>query len=56
MKTYRTGFLLALVANIVLVAVLAGLWLHDRRAKPVAEMRLQMSTSTAEAPAVTPPE
>src|SRR6266436_2528107 len=55
MKTYRTGFLLALVANIVLVAVLAGLWLHYRRAKPVAEMRLQMSTSTAEAPAVTPP-
>src|SRR5260221_12842130 len=55
MKTYRTGFLLALVANIVLVAVLAGLWLHYGRAKPVAEMRLQMSTSTAEAPAVTPP-
>src|SRR5712675_176255 len=55
MKTYRTGFLLALVANIVLVAVLAGLWLHYRRAKPVAEMRLQMPTSTAEAPAVTPP-
>src|SRR5260221_13953178 len=55
MKTYRTGFLLALVANIVLVAVLAGLWLHYGRAKPVAELRLQLSTSTAEAPAVTPP-
>ena len=54
MKTYRTGFLLALVANIVLVAVLAGLWLHYGRAKPVAEMRLQMPTSTSEAPAVTP--
>ena len=55
MKTYRTGFLLALVGNIVLVAVLAGLWLHYRRAKPLADMRLQMPTSTAEPPAVTPP-
>src|SRR5258706_12477340 len=54
MKTYRTGFLLALVANIVLVAVLAGLWLHYGRAKPVAEMRLQIPTSNSEAPAVTP--
>src|SRR6266436_4131076 len=55
MKTYRTGFLLALVANIVLVAVLAGLWLHYRRAKPVAEMRLQMPTFTTQAPTATPP-
>ena len=55
MKTYRTGFLLALVANIVLVAVLAGLWLHYRRAKPVADIRLRTPISSAQAPAVTPP-
>lgn len=30
MKTYRTGFLLALAGNIVLAAVLAGFWLHSR--------------------------
>src|SRR6202162_5038458 len=55
MKTYRTGFLLALVGNVVLIAVLSGLWLHYRTAKPVADMRLQTSAPTAEAPAVTTP-
>ena len=30
MKTYRTGFLLALTGNIVLVAIVAGLWWHYR--------------------------
>ncbi len=30
MKTYRTGFLLALIGNIVLAVVLVGLWLHYR--------------------------
>jgi Cu(I)/Ag(I) efflux system membrane fusion protein/cobalt-zinc-cadmium efflux system membrane fusion protein len=55
MKTYRTGFLLALVGNIVLVAVLAGLWLRYRGAKPVADMRLQTPAPTAEGPTVTTP-
>lgn len=36
MKTYRMGFMLALIGNIVLVAVLVGLWLHFRAAKPMA--------------------
>jgi len=35
MKTYRTGFLLALTGNIVLAVVLVGLWLHYRAAKPL---------------------
>ena len=39
MKTYRTGFLLALIGNIVLVAGLVGLWLHYRSAKPMAESK-----------------
>jgi len=33
MKTYRTGFLLALVGNIVLAVVLVGLWQHYRGGK-----------------------
>ncbi len=35
MKTYRTGFLLALTGNIVLAVVLVGLWLHYGAAKPL---------------------
>jgi RND family efflux transporter MFP subunit len=33
MKTYRTGFLLALVGNIVLIGALAGFWWHSRTGK-----------------------
>jgi len=36
MKTYRTGFWLALIGNIVLVVVLVGVWLHYRSARPMA--------------------
>ena len=55
MKTYRTGFLLALVGNIVFAIVLSGLWLHYRGAKPAADTGLQTPTSTAQAFTVTPP-
>jgi Cu(I)/Ag(I) efflux system membrane fusion protein len=55
MKTYRTGFLLALVGNIVFVVVLAGLWLHYRGAKPAADIGLQTPTSTAQASTGAPP-
>src|SRR6267154_2615806 len=41
MRTYRTGFLLALIGNIVLAAVLAGLWWHYRVGEPV--MRAETS-------------
>jgi RND family efflux transporter MFP subunit len=47
MKTYRTSFLLALIANIVLAVVLVGLWLHYRALKPVADMEPQTSTPAA---------
>ena len=48
MKTYRTGFLLAIVGNIVFAVVLAGLWLHYRGAKLAPNMALQTPASTAE--------
>jgi Cu(I)/Ag(I) efflux system membrane fusion protein/cobalt-zinc-cadmium efflux system membrane fusion protein len=47
MKSYRTGFLLALIGNIILVVVLVGLWLHYPAAKPVADMEAKKETSSA---------
>ena len=41
MKTYRTGFLLAVTGNIVLVLILAGLWWHYRSAKPAMDVTPQ---------------
>lgn len=55
MKTYHTGFLLAIVGNIVLAVVLAGLWIHYRGGKPAADLGLQSPASTAEASMATPP-
>jgi len=48
MKTYRTGFLLALIGNIVFAAVLAGLWLHYRAGKPTADAGTKSSNSPAQ--------
>jgi RND family efflux transporter MFP subunit len=48
MKTYRTGFLLALIGNIVLAVVLVGLWLHYRAAKPMANAETKPSNSTTQ--------
>ncbi len=45
MKTYRTGFLLALIGNILLAVVLVGVWLHDRAAKPMANAETKPSNS-----------
>src|SRR5260370_13710928 len=59
MKTYRTGFLLALIGNIVLVAVLAGLWWHYRVGEPVIRAGTPSANATAqvstEQPAAAPP-
>jgi RND family efflux transporter MFP subunit len=55
MKTHRTGFLLAIVGNIVFAVVLVGLWLHYRGAKPASDMSLQTPTSFAQASTATPP-
>jgi RND family efflux transporter MFP subunit len=48
MKAYRTGFLLALIGNIVLAVVLAGLWLHYRSAKPIVDAEIKNPNATAQ--------
>ncbi len=48
MKTYRTGFLLALIGNLVFAAVLVGLWLHDRTAKPIADATTKPADTSAQ--------
>jgi RND family efflux transporter MFP subunit len=48
MKTYRTGFLLALIGNIVLAVVLVGLWLHYRSEKPMADVETKQTNSSAQ--------
>jgi len=48
MKTYRTGFLLAVVGNIVLAVVLVGLWFHYRTSKPMADAETTKANSTAQ--------
>src|SRR5258706_7160070 len=55
MRTYRTGFFLALVGNIVLAVALAGLWLHYRAPKPSGDTRPQITVSTAQ-PSMPPQE
>src|ERR1700675_2733017 len=54
MKTYRTGFLLALIGNIVLILVLVGLWLHYRAAKPMAVVETKPANSSAQGPMTSP--
>jgi len=48
MKAYRTGFLLAVIGNIVLAVLLVGLWLHYRVANPMADVETKSSNSTAQ--------
>src|SRR5216684_3647943 len=48
MKTYRKGFLLALIGDIVLAVVLVGLWLHHRSAKPMADAQTKQANSFAQ--------
>lgn len=64
MKTYRTGFLLALVGNILLIGVVAGLWSHYRTPKATASQPSKQEgigpeassnpSATATAPTETP--
>ena len=48
MKTYRIGFLLALIGNLVLAVVLVGLWLHYRAAKPMVDEEAKKANSTTQ--------
>ncbi|HEV2315492.1 MAG TPA: FixH family protein [Candidatus Acidoferrales bacterium] len=47
MNTYRIRFALALIGNVLLAIVVAGLWLHYRRAKPASEAESQNAASPA---------
>jgi RND family efflux transporter MFP subunit len=46
MKTNRTGFLLALLGNVVLAALLVGVWLHYRAMKPMVDAQTKQSNSS----------
>ena len=48
MKNYRTGFLLALMGNILLAIVLVGLWLHYRAGRPIADVQTKQADSAAQ--------
>jgi hypothetical protein len=48
MKTYRTGFLLALIGNIVLAVVLLVSWLHYLAAKPTADAETTKASASAQ--------
>ncbi|MFZ0521580.1 MAG: efflux RND transporter periplasmic adaptor subunit [Candidatus Acidiferrales bacterium] len=54
MKNYRAGFLLALIGNAVLAAVLAGLWLHYRSATPMTQTQAKQSNSSVQGSMTTP--
>ncbi|HXN00178.1 MAG TPA: efflux RND transporter periplasmic adaptor subunit [Candidatus Dormibacteraeota bacterium] len=48
MKTFRTGFLLALIGNIVLAVILVGFWLHYRSVKPVSNAETKLPNSAVQ--------
>lgn len=47
MKTYRTGFLLAVCGNVALLAIVAGLWWHYRAGKPAPAVESPAMASSA---------
>jgi len=59
MKNYRAGFVAALVANIILVGIVAALWWHSRTATSAPKTESQtggapMATSSPSAPPAAP--
>lgn len=45
MKTNGTGFVLALIGNVVLAVLLVGVWLHYRAMKPMADAQTKQANS-----------
>ena len=54
MKANRTGFLLALIGNIVLAVLLVGVWLHYRSAMPMADTKTKQPNSSSQDSMATP--
>lgn len=54
MKTYRTGFVLTLITNAILIAAVVILWMHSRTGKGNG-VQPTVANSTAQAPASTLP-
>jgi len=52
MRTYRYGFILALVGNIVLVGTLVGFWWHSRPPKPAANEQPKQGASRHKQPRI----
>ena len=50
MKTYRTGFLLALIANVVLAGIAVGLWVRYRPVQPPVTRSQAGMATPAQAP------
>ena len=48
MKTYRTGFLLAVIGNSLLAIALVALWLHYRAGRPIADAQTKQADSAAQ--------
>jgi Cu(I)/Ag(I) efflux system membrane fusion protein/cobalt-zinc-cadmium efflux system membrane fusion protein len=48
MKTRGTGFVLALIGNVVLAALLVGVWLHYRAMTPVADAQTKQANSSSQ--------
>ena len=54
MKANRTGFLLALIGNIVLAVLLVGVWLHYHSAMPMADTKTKQPNSSSQDAMATP--
>jgi RND family efflux transporter MFP subunit len=54
MRSYRTGFVLAVIGNLLLIALAAGIWWHYRNRAPAMDMTAsateQVSTGSSGAP------
>ncbi|HWO27547.1 MAG TPA: efflux RND transporter periplasmic adaptor subunit [Candidatus Acidoferrum sp.] len=48
MKTYRTGFLLAVIGNILFALVLVGLWLHYRAGSSITDAQTKQANSATQ--------
>src|ERR1700675_2345137 len=55
MKTYRTGFSLAVIGNGLLAIALVALWLHYRAGRPIVDAHAKRADSAAQDSITTAP-